>query len=195
MAGLAIEWLVRRSTENLRRQILDTASLGRLHFLGRVLSRLLLNMLGLGIYMLTTFVLAATFYDVGDPGYSIVFGTLVPSYYFRFFILAAQLVLSPAAPALRLFPLQNEDAKFLFRWTILIVVTGIIIADISYLFVGAGISQENFLLLYSMSGLSVSLLVVVMIWRSRRRVARAIWPGEYAGDDAIHSLRARIARS
>ena len=35
-AGLAIEWLVRRSTENLRRQILDTASLGRLQFLGRV---------------------------------------------------------------------------------------------------------------------------------------------------------------
>jgi len=53
-AGLAIEWIVRRSTENLRRQILDTASLGRLHFLGRVLSRLLLNMLGMGTYILTT---------------------------------------------------------------------------------------------------------------------------------------------
>jgi small-conductance mechanosensitive channel len=195
LAGLAIEWLVRRSTENLRRQILDTASLGRLHFLGRVLSRLLLNMLGLGTYMLTTFVLFATFYDVGDPGYSIVFGTLVPSYYVRFFILAANLVLSPAAPALRLFPLQNEDAKFLYRWTIIIVVTGIIIADISYLFEAAGISQENFLLLYSMSGLSVSLLVVVMIWHSRRRVARAIWPGDPAGDEAKTSLRAGIAGS
>jgi hypothetical protein len=70
-AGLAIEWLVRRSTENLRRQILDTASLGRLQFLGRVVSRLLLNMLGLGTYILTTFVLFAVFYDEGDPGFSI----------------------------------------------------------------------------------------------------------------------------
>ncbi|MCP4627847.1 MAG: mechanosensitive ion channel [bacterium] len=145
--------------------------------------------------MLTTFVLFATFYDVGDPGYSIILGTLIPSYYFRFFTLAANLALSPAAPALRLFPLQNEDAKFLYRWTIIIVVAAIIMAYIGYLFKGAGISQENFLLLYSMSGLSVSLLVVVMIWRSRRRVARAILPGEYAGDDAIHSLRAGIAVS
>jgi hypothetical protein len=86
-AGLAIEWLVRRSTENLRRQILDTAPLGRLHFLGRVLSRLLLNMLGMGTYILITFVLWAIFSDEGDPAYSIVSGILLPSYYIRFFML------------------------------------------------------------------------------------------------------------
>jgi len=194
-AGLAIEWLLRRSTENLRRQILDTASLGRLHFLGRVLSRLLLNMLGVGTYILTTFLLWAIFYDDGDPGYGIISGVLLPSYYIRFFILVANLVLSPLAPALRLFPLQNEDAKFLYRWTIAIVVTAIIIADIAYLFLGAGIGQESFLFIYSMSGLSVSLLVVLVIWRCRHRVARAIWSGDPARDKAEFSLRARIAGS
>ena len=140
--GLAVELLVRRSTENLRRQILDTAPLGRLHFLGRVLSSLLLNMLGMGTYILTTFVLWAIFYDEGDPGFAIISGVLLPSYYIRFFILAANLVLSPAAPALRLFPLQDEDAKFLFRWTIAIVVTAIVIADIAYVFLGSGIERS-----------------------------------------------------
>ena len=194
-AGLAIEWLVRRSTENLRRQILDSASLGRLHFLGRVLSRLLLNMLGMGTYVLTTFVLWAIFYDDGDPGFAIISFVMLPSYYIRFFMLAANLVLSPAAPALRLFPLQDEDAKMLYRWTIAIVVTAIVIADIAYLFLGAGIGQESFLFIYSLSGLSVSFLVAVVIWRSRHRVARAIWAGDPVKDKAGSSLRAKIAKS
>jgi hypothetical protein len=194
-AGLACEWLVGQATEGLRRQILDTASLGRMQFLGRVVSRLFLNILGFGTYVLTTFVLFAVFYDEGDPGFSIVSTTLLPSYYIRFFILAANLVLSPARPALRLFPLQNQDAKFLFRWIIAIVVTGIAIAAVSYMFLGAGVSQESFLFMYSVSGLSVSVLVAVVVWRSRRRVAQAIWPGDPAGDEAKTSLRARVARS
>ena len=195
LAGLVIEWLVRKSTEILRRQILETASLGRLAFLGRVVSRLLLNMLGIGTYILTTFVLFAIFYDEGDPGFAIASGTLLPSYYIRFFILAANLVLAPAAPALRLFPLQDENAKFLYRWTIAIVVTAIVIADISYLFWGAGIDQDSFILMYSMSGLSVSFLAVLMIWSSRHRVSQAIWSGDPGGDIDKSSLRAKIAKS
>ena len=105
------------------------------------------------------------FYDEGDPGFSIVSGVILPSYYIRFFILAANLVLSPVAPVLRLFPLQDEDAKFLFKWTVAIVVTAIAIADVAYVFLGAGISRESFLFIYSLSGLSVSLLVVLVIWR------------------------------
>jgi small-conductance mechanosensitive channel len=193
--GLTVEWLVRRSTGNLRRQILDTASLGRLQFLGRVISRLFLNLLGFGTYVLTTFVMFAVFYDEGDPGFAIVSATLLPSYYIRVFMLAANLVLSPAAPTLRLFPLQEADAKFLYRWTIAIVVTAIVIADIAYLFLGAGISMESFLLMYSMSGLSVSFLVVIVIWRSRHRVAQAIWPDDSAREKTESSLRARIART
>jgi len=197
--GLAVELLVRRSTENLRRQILDTAPLGRLHFLGRVLSRLLLNMLGMSTYILTTFVLWAIFYNDGDPGYAIISGILLPSYYIRFFVLIANLVLSPAAPGLRLFPLPDEDAKFLFRWTIAIVVTSIAIADIAYLLQGhtqgAGLSRESFLFLYSLSGLSVSVLMVAVIWQSRHRVARAIWPEGPPGDKTESSLRAKFARS
>jgi small-conductance mechanosensitive channel len=195
-AGLAMERLVRRFTEGLRRQVLDTASLGRLQFLGRVVTRLLLNLLGLGTYMLTTFVLFAVFYEEGDPGFYIVSMTLLVSYYMRLAILAAKLILSPAAPALRLFPLQNEDAKFLYRWFVRIAATMMAIATSSYILLHeGGISKERFEMIYNMAGLSVVVLVVVMIWRSRRRVALAILPGEYAGDDAKPSLRARIAGS
>jgi len=193
VAGLAIERLVRRSTENLRRQVLEAASLGRWHFLGRVLSRLLLNMLGMGTYILVSFMLWAIFYDEGDPGYPIVSGVLLPSYYIRFFILAANLVLSPAAPALRLFPLKDEDAQFLYRWTIAIVGTAIVIADVAFVFLGAGIGRESFLFMYSSSGLGVSFLMAILIWRCRHRVARAIRDGNPDGDKAASSMRTKIA--
>jgi len=195
LAGLGMERLVRRSTGNLRRRIFDTASLGRLQFVGRVLSRLLLNMVNVCTYILTTFVLFATFYDVGDPGYSIVFYMLVQSYWIRFWLLGGSLILSPTRPALRLFPLQDENAKFLYRWTIGIVVTGIVMSHVPYILRDAGISQDSFNLLYSMSGLSICLLIVVMIWRSRGTVAQVICTGEHAKGGAIHSLRAFIAGS
>jgi small-conductance mechanosensitive channel len=146
--------------------------------------------------MLTTFVLFAVFYDEGDPGFIIVSMTIIVSYYMRLAILAANLVLSPAAPALRLFPMQDEDSKFLYRWFVRIAVTMMAIGTSSYILLHAGgISQERFETIYNLAGASVVVLVVVMIWRSRRRVARAIWPGDPAGDDAKSSLRAKIARS
>jgi len=193
--GLSVERLVRRFTDGLRRQILDKASLGRLRFLGRVVSHLLLNILSFGAYVLTTFMLCALIYEETDPGYLIVSITLLSSYYIRFFVLATNFVLSPDAPTLRLFPVQDADAKFLYHWTIRLTATGIVIATFAYLFKHAGISQDHFLLIYGMSGLSVTLLLVVMIWRSRGRVAQAIWPGHPASNETETSLLAKIAKS
>jgi small-conductance mechanosensitive channel len=195
LCGLVMEWLVRRATGDLRRQLLDTVSLGRLQFLGRGVSRLLLDLLGLGVFMLTTFVLYAFFYDEGDPGFQIVSSALLLCYYIRFAILTCNVVLSPARPDLRLLVLQDEDARFLYRWFIAIAVTMMVSGTISYNLRDAGISQENFLFMYSLSGFSVSLLVAVMIWRSRHRVAQAIRPGDPTEGETKSSLRARIARS
>ncbi len=191
--GLAMEKLLRRATEDIRRQLSDTASLGRLQFLGQVVSHFLLEFLGLGAFMLTTFVLFAFFYDEGDAGFAILTSGLLLSYYIRFAILASNLILSPTRPALRLLVLKDEDAKFLNRWFIGIAVTMMVGGTISYTLQGAGLSKENYGLIYSLAGFSVSLLVVVMIWRSRRRVARAICSDDPARDKAPSSIRARIA--
>ena len=193
--GFIMEWFVRRATSDLRRQLLDSVSLGRLQFFGRGVSRLLLDLLGLGVFMLTTFVLYASLYDEGDPGFQIVSSALLLCNYIRFAILACNVVLSPARPDLRLLVLKDEDAKFLYRWFIAIAVTMMVSGTISYNLRDAGISQESFLFMYSLSGFSVSLLVAVMIWRSRHRVAQAIWPADLTEGENKSSLRARIARS
>jgi hypothetical protein len=48
---------------------------------------------------------------------------------------------------------------------------------------------------YGLSGLAVNFLLVIMLWRSRKRVARAIWPGSAAGELPQGSIREKFAKS
>jgi small-conductance mechanosensitive channel len=193
--GVFAERMVKRATQPLRRQILEKARLGRLRFLGRVISNLFLNILGFATYMLTTYIIAALLYSPANPANDVIGYVILPSYYIKFLILVANFGLSPKAPALRLFPVQDEDAVFLHRWTIRLTVTGIVIASIAYLFRDAGIGEQHFFFLYGLSGLAVNFLLVIMLWRSRKRVARAIWPGIAAEKLPQGSIREKFARS
>ena len=195
MIGLFAERMVKRTTQPLRRQILEKARLGRLRFLGRVISNLFLNILGFAAYMLTTYTFATLLYSPINPANDVIGYVILPSYYIKFFILMATFGLSPKAPALRLFPVQDQDAVFLHRWTIRLTVTGIVIASIAYLFRDAGIGEQHFFFLYGLSGLGVNFLLVIMLWRSRKRVARAIWPGNAAGLSPQGSIREKFAKS
>lgn len=177
------------------RQILENPGVGRIRFMGRVVSNLFLNSLGLGVYVLTTFLLCALIYNEPDAGYLLVSSVLLATYYAKFFILAADFGLAPSVPTLRIFPLKDEDAVFLYRWTIKLTVAGIGFATIAYLFKFSGIGNDLFHLLYGMSGLAVNLLLIMMIWSSRKRVASAIRSGTAGGESAPGSIRGKFAKS
>ena len=194
-AGLFAESLIKRATQPLRRQILERARLGRLRFLGRVLSNLFLNLLGFAAYVLTTYIIAALMYGPNNPANDVIGYVILPSYYIKFLILVANFGLSPKTPALRLFPVQDEDAGFLYHWTILLTVTGIVVASIAHAFRSAGVGEHHFQFLYGLSGLAVMFLLAIMLWQSRKRVARAIWPGSAAGETSPGSIREKFAKS
>jgi small-conductance mechanosensitive channel len=103
--------------------------------------------------------------------------------------------MSPAAPALRLLPLEDRDAKFLYRWIVRISLVAAILITPSLIFMRVGRSQELFNLFFIASGLSVVILMVVMIWQSRQRVAEAICAESSDGTGADASLRAKFART
>jgi hypothetical protein len=115
VCGLILKMLFVRSTRGIRKQLLQTMHLGKLEFFGRVLSRMLLNATGVAIYVLTTFILFVLVYEKGEPGYLIAAVYLIVSYYILLFAFAATVIFAPAAPGLRLFPLQDIDAVFLHR--------------------------------------------------------------------------------
>ena len=108
--GLLVERLFLRLTDGLRQQILTTVALGKLQKLGRFFSRLLLDALGVGVYVLTTFILFIIIFRQEEAGYWIVAVFLIASYYFWVIRFAAKMIMSPASAPLRLLPLQDRDA-------------------------------------------------------------------------------------
>ena len=195
VCGIVIERVVRRLTGSLREQILSAVTLGRLQQVGRFISRLLLNALGIAAYMVTTFILLILLFRQENAGYWIVSTILITSYYLAVIIFAARIILAPATPSLRLLPLQDRDSKFMYRWIVRISLVAAILLIPGDIFLNAGRSVELFNLFFIATGLSITLLMIVMIWQSRHRVAEAICSDAPEGDCVVDSLRAKFART
>jgi len=194
-AGLLAEWLVLRLASDIHEQLLTAVPRGALQKLGNIFCRLLLDGLGVAFYILITFVLFVIFYDKGTAAYAIVLTFLVVSYYLHVLVFLAGFILAPTNSALRLVPMADEDAQFLYRWFVRITAVAAIIVGISKVVESMAISQDLYLLIYSAAGLSVFLLLIVMIWQSREKVAQAIWQDAADGTCAHSPLRAGFAKS
>jgi len=178
--GLLQRWLLFRSTRDMRERLLTAVRLGRMEFFGRVLSRLILEVLGIAVFAVTTFILFVLFFDKGDLGYEFVSIYLIVSYYLLIFAGAAKVIFSPDAPALRLFPMKDAAAAFLYRWIHYIVVGAGVITGASAVLGQIEAHKPLYLMFYSLSGVYVALALVVMIWQSRQRVAEVILPASAA---------------
>jgi small-conductance mechanosensitive channel len=91
--------------------------------------------------------------------------------------------------------MADENATFLYRWFFRITTVAAVIVGASAIVRNIVVSEELYLLLYSASGLSVILLIIVMIWQSRQRVAKAICQDATEGTCDHSPLRAGLAKS
>jgi small-conductance mechanosensitive channel len=105
------------------------------------------------------------------------------------------MIMSPASAPLRPLPLQDRDAKFLYRWIIRITLVAAILVTPARILLNIGRSEALFNLFYMISGLSVIVLMIVMIWQSRHRVAEAICAESADGTCVDSSLRTKFART
>ena len=194
-AGLLAEWLLLRLARDIHEQLLTAVPQGALQKLSNFFCRLLLDALGVGFYILISFVLFIIFYDKGTANYVIVLTYLVVSYYVRVLVFLARFILAPTKPALRLVPMADEDAKFLNRWFVRIIAVAAVMAGASKIIESLTVSEDLYLLSYSAAGLSVFLILILMIWQGRHRVAQAICQ-DAADSTCDHSpLRAGFAKS
>lgn len=191
-AALLAEWLMKRSTEEIRHQLVTAIPSGALQKIGRIFSRLVLNLVGLGIYIVVTFILLFLSYGRDMKSILLISAFVVSSYYFRMFTLAGDTILAPAAPGLRVLPLNDSDAAFFQRWIARIAAVAAFFAAFSSAFQLTADDPLLSLVAYSAAGGSVTLLIAGMIWRGRGRVSQAIRAG--AGNGAVSGLRERIAR-
>lgn len=193
--GVLAERLFIRSIDALRRQLLESVSLGRARKAGRILSRILLDALGVGVFILASFLVFELFFGGSRPGYKVGAPALVVLYYVRIIAFFARVLFSPAAPALRLAPMSDDNARFLHRW--IVAMTGVagFFGALAIMLQTAGVSKALYLLVYSGAGMGVSVMLLIMIWQGRRRVADAICPPECraAEDQEPTSLKAKFA--
>jgi small-conductance mechanosensitive channel len=193
--GIIAERLVRRLTANFQDQILTSVTLGKLQRFSRFLSRIILDLLGIGAYIFTTFILMLMVFSQEESGYWVASEMLIISYYLMAVILAARVIMAPNRPALRLLPLQDRDATFLYRWIFRISLVAAILIAPGVILLSAARSRDLFSLFYILSGLSVLILMIVMIWQSRHRVAEALCANSADGTCVDGTLLIRLARS
>jgi small-conductance mechanosensitive channel len=183
-----------RTTADIRQNLINAVRLGKLQFFGRVLSRMLLDAIGIGVYVLTTFILFALIYREGKPSYDIVSIYLIISYYIIFLAFGSRVIFSPKSTSLRLFPMEDQDAAFLYKWILRILFISGFFTGASIILRQIGVSSQLYLLMYSLSGAVYILALVIMAWQSRKRVAQAIWTDDTDARSG-GSLRAAFARN
>ena len=193
--GLVMRWLFLRTTADIRQNLINAVRLGKLHFFGRVLSRMLLDAMGIGVYVLTTFILFAMIYREGKPSYDIVSVYLIVSYYILVLAFGARVIFSPEAASLRLFPMEDQSASFLYKWILRILFIVGFFAGISDIFRRLDVSSQLYLMMSSSEGTVVILALIIMIWQSRKRVGQAIWDEETEPESGGRPLRAAFAKN
>ncbi len=191
-AGWLLRWLFFRATRDLHERMLTSAKLGRLEFFGRIVSHMILEALGVAVFAGTTFILLVLFFQKGDPEYEFVSIYLIASYYVLLFVFAAKVIFAPEAPALRLFPMPDANAAFLYRWIFYITLGAAVIGGASIVFGEIEEGEPLYLLFYSLAGAYIAAALLVMIWQSRQRVAAALLPVDEAA--APGGFRAACAR-
>jgi len=192
--GLVMRWLFLRTTADIRQNLINAVRLGKLQFFGRVLSRMLLDAMGIGVYVLTTFILFAMIYREGKPSYDIVTVYLIVSYYILVLAFGARVIFSPEAASLRLFPMEDQSASFLYKWILRILFIVGFFAGISDIFRQLDVSSQLYLMMSSSEGTVVILALIIMIWQSRKRVGQAIWNEETEPESGGRPLRAAFAK-
>jgi small-conductance mechanosensitive channel len=191
-AGVLLRGLLLRRTRDIRERSLASLKLGWVGFWGRVGARLALETLGIAVFVATTFILFVLIFQPGDPGYAFVSIYLIVSYHLVLLAAAVKVVFSPDAPALRLFPMTDGDAAFLYRWILRIAAGAAVISGASAVLGEIGAGDPLRVALYSLTGVYITIALVAMIWASRQRIAEAIRP---AGAEAAEGgPRAAFAR-
>ncbi len=174
LAGAATEWLFRRATWAARQKCENGRDTS-----GRLIPRLLLDLLGLALFALTSAAAFAFIYyglRYGRSETSLVFAMvfLAAVMIVRLTSLLARLLLAPNTRSLRLVAVSDASARNLQRWVIVIA------ALTSFGFLGCALLQlfglvaPLYELLLMIVGFVITGALVAMIWHSRRSVAALI---------------------
>ncbi|MFP5213717.1 MAG: mechanosensitive ion channel family protein [Acidobacteriota bacterium] len=192
--GWSVERLLMRKIQGFQKQLMEGVRGSIWEKAGVFTSSLLLDCLGIGVYVGVTFgVYSILFGQKGTP--YLVSASVIVSYYFRVVEMAARLAASPGTPELRLVPMNDDDARFFYRCILWITASLLPGTALALALQKSGASRELFLFVYSTAGPIVSIILSVIIWQVRRRVAEVICAPADSMSGHSHIVRQKCAES
>jgi len=161
-------------TGNTRRALVAAAPVNLSDRLGMAALHFGYSLLPLAGFALAGFGATVLMVDGNGPerAFVVTFTTGV----FIVLMLAAVLrvLIAPYIPALRIIPLSDLSAQFLYRWTLVLAGTGTILWLFAGLVILSGMALQAHLVLVLLTGLAMTLLVVAMTLSARAPVADMI---------------------
>ena len=192
--GVAAERLAVALLRRVRQGVEDRAGGALLARTAFLLGRTVVDLVPVAVFVGAAYVMVPLVRP--DPGMPVVAFTLVYAYVLmRAIGVAAHAVLAPAVPALRLPPLDNESANYLFIWVRRLAgvsVIGYFAAEGALLL---GLPPGGHAGLLRLIGLVVAVIAVVFVLQNRSAVAAWIrrLPTGPVGRAGVQGLRDRTA--
>jgi small-conductance mechanosensitive channel len=197
--GWAVEWVYRRLTADLRRQMAAARAEAPLARISYGLLRFGLDLLGIAIFTVATIATFFVFYHGHVPIRLTVMTLVGAVLVVRMIALVSRFLLAPELPALRLLPMDDEAAAFLHRrfvWLAAVGASGFMAVDLLALL---GIDPPLAHLLGNLVAAVFVVMLIALIWHGREPVARLIRGGapedlpiEAAASQRLRNLVATI---
>ncbi len=171
LAGFLAYWLVQRVLKRPLRSLEYQEAYSRALIAAFLLGSTLLEL----IPIITFAAVAYTILPLLDPGNGtqIVALTAVNAILFAKLILAlARLILAPGTPALRLFDIENETARYVYIWVRRIVSLGIYGYFILEALLLLGLPPSLYVSLQKLLGLTITIMAIIMFMQNRSCVAQ-----------------------
>jgi small-conductance mechanosensitive channel len=172
--GGALEWVYRRFTTNLRRQMAEAEPQSPSSRIVYAMLRIGLDLLGIAIFTAGAIGTFFVFYQGHVPVRRTVMMLIGAVVVTRLVALVSRFLLAPNAPSLRLLPMDDRAAAFLHRrivWLAAVAAGGLMTVDLLVLL---GIDPDLAHLLRTVVGAVLVAMLIALIWHVREPVARLI---------------------
>ena len=172
LAGaLLVERLFRQKVKALRNQLGENEP-PNVFILGRrLISRLVLDAMSLGVFLLAGFILFSLFFPETGPFRIFAGKTFLAVLFARIFITISGLLLSPDSRYLRLVPVQDATAVYLHQGMVVLGWVWFMSLLAAVLARDLNAAPQVYLVMRTLSVHLASLVIILLIWNRRRQVA------------------------
>ncbi len=175
--GIGAEWVFRRATKRVRQQLEQIDVGGFLARFGYLCLRILLDLLAIAVFALATAACFFFMYEGHGPTRDVLITYFAAVIIVRLSSLISRFLLAPAAPALRIIPLDDSNARYVHKCVVGFTVLASFGLLTSALLQILGLDQALHRLLLLMLGLVAVVTLATMIWYSRHGIADVIRGG------------------